>query len=472
MNALTLPTRIGTALTALALAACASVQPPAGPGATPDLPASFAQARGLAVEAAAQPAWWERLGDPTLTSLVSTGLRANLDVGIAVERLHQARALAEQQRLQRFPSGALQFGATRQQASVAQATAGADAGARRSTRVDAGLAASWEIDLFGRLDAQARAAGERVNVSAAQAQGVRQAVAGDIAAAYFELLGAREQLQLARTMAADQQQGLRIVAARAREGHAAPLDEARWRADLAALQAQAPLHEAAAIAATHRIAVLLGEMPGDFQVPPVVPIDPAVVAVTVVEPARLLQRRPDVQEAEAAVRAAGLDVQAVRAEFMPRLSLGGLLGFVAGSVSGLGAAGSASWLLSPTLSVPVFDTARIQSRLEAAQAQQREALLAYRHAVLHAVEDAETALARYRLGQQRLDSLRQRAAHATQAEHLARLRYEAGAADLLEWLDSQRSANLARTELSAALTAQRQQTVAVLKAMGLAAPAA
>jgi outer membrane protein TolC len=92
--------------------------------------------------------------------------------------------------------------------------------------------------------------------------------------------------------------------------------------------------------------------------------------------------------------------------------------------------------------------------------------------VLQAVEDAETALARYRLGQQRLDSLRQRAAHATQAEHLARLRYEAGAADLLEWLDSQRSANLARTELSAALTAQRQQTVAVLKAMGLAAPAA
>jgi multidrug efflux system outer membrane protein len=471
MTALTLPTRIGSALTALALAACASVQPPAGPGTTPDLPRSFSQAQGLAVEAAAQPAWWERLGDPTLTSLVSTGLRANLDVGIAAERLQQARALAEQQRLQRWPTGALQLGATRQQASAAQAP-GTSAGARRSTLVDAGLAASWEIDLFGRLDAQARAAGERVNVSTAQAQGVRQAVAGDIAAAYFELLGAREQLQLARTMAAHQQQGLRIVATRAREGHAAPLDEARWRADLAALQAQAPLHEAAAIAATHRIAVLLGEMPGDFQVPVAAPIDPAVVAVTVVEPARLLQRRPDVQEAEAALRAAGLDVQAVRAEFMPRLSLGGLLGFVAGSVSGLGAAGSASWLLSPTLSVPVFDTARIQSRLDAAQAQQREALLAYRHAVLRAVEDAETALARYRLGQQHLDSLRQRAGHATQAEHLARLRYEAGAADLLEWLDSQRSANLARTELSAALTAQRQQTVAVLKAMGVAAPAA
>jgi NodT family efflux transporter outer membrane factor (OMF) lipoprotein len=467
MKALKVSYRVGAALSALTLAACASIAPQTARDAAPELPARFAQAAALPAEEAQSPAWWERLGDPTLARLIDEGLRANLDIAMALERVQQVRAFAEQQRLQRFPSGQLQLGATRQQASEAEAPC-LDAAARRSTQVNVGLAASWEIDLFGRLGARAEATTERVKVSEAQAQAIRIAVAGEVGNAYFDLLGAREQLQLARAMAENQRQSLRIIAARAREGQAAPLDEARWRSELAAIESQVPTYEAATLAATHRIAVLLGQTPAKYEVEQSKPVDPTLVKVAVVEPTQLLTRRPDLLEAEAAVRAAGLDVQAVRAEFLPRLNVFGLLGFVAGSVSGIGAAGSASWLLSPTLSLPILDTARIQARLDGTRAQQREALLAYRQAVLRALEDVETSLARYRLGQARLDSLRERALHAASAERLARLRYEAGAADLLEWLDSQRTANLAQTELSIGLTTQRQQIVAVMKSMGVA----
>jgi len=161
-----------------------------------------------------------------------------------------------------------------------------------------------------------------------------------------------------------------------------------------------------------------------------------------------------------------LDVSAIRAEFMPRLSVGGVLGFVAGSVSGLGAAGSASWFLAPSLSLPVFDVGRIDARLQAAQAGQREALLAYRQRVLLATEEVESALVLVRQGQVRLAALQDRARHAVTAEELARKRFEAGGSDLLELLDAQRGAQQAELGLSAALTAQRQQVVALQRALG------
>ena len=176
--------------------------------------------------------------------------------------------------------------------------------------------------------------------------------------------------------------------------------------------------------------------------------------------------RPDLKAAEAQLHAQALDVAAVRAEFMPRLSLGGVLSFVAGSVSGLGAASSASWFLAPRISVPVFDQGRINARLQAAQADQREALLAYRQRVLLATEEVENALVRVRQGQLRLVALQDRAHHAGVAERLARKRFEAGTSDQLELLDAQRIAQQAELGLSVALTGQRQLVVALHRALG------
>ncbi|HRI91037.1 MAG TPA: TolC family protein, partial [Accumulibacter sp.] len=141
-------------------------------------------------------------------------------------------------------------------------------------------------------------------------------------------------------------------------------------------------------------------------------------------------------------------------------------GVVAGSVSGLGAAGAASWFVAPNVSLPVFDHARIDARLQATRAGEREALLAYRQRVLLATEEVESGLAQVRHGQQRLSALQERARQAVTAEDLARMRFAAGGTDLLELLDAQRSARQAEIGLSAAVTAQQQQVVALQRALG------
>jgi outer membrane protein TolC len=125
-----------------------------------------------------------------------------------------------------------------------------------------------------------------------------------------------------------------------------------------------------------------------------------------------------------------------------------------------------SWYVAPTVSQPFFDRARIVARLAGAQAQQREALLAYRQRVLLALEDVENALAVVRHRQQSLAAQQQRSQHAVAAEGLARRRFEAGASDLLELLDAQRSAQQAQITLAASLTRQRQQIVSLMRAFG------
>jgi multidrug efflux system outer membrane protein len=259
---------------------------------------------------------------------------------------------------------------------------------------------------------------------------------------------------------------LELVLRRVAAGYASPLDEARARAELAAAEADRPALDAALAVSTHRLAVLLGASPSGYEAPAIALRSPMPVALRLPDTAQWAAQRPDLQAAEARLQALSLDVEAVRAEFLPRLSVAGVLGLVAGSVSGLGAAGAASWFVAPSVSVPVFDHARIDARLQVARAGEREALLAYRQRVLLATEEVESALAQVRQGQLRLASLHEQARQAVVAEQLARKRFEAGGTDLLELLDAQRSAQQAEMGLSVALTRQQQQVVGLQRALG------
>lgn len=416
--------------------------------------------------AAQQPGWWHALRDPVLTSLIEAGLDANLDIQQAHARIRRSQALLAGAQAAQGPGGSATLGAYSLQASESESPGGGSRPQRRSDTARATLEFSWELDLFGRLENQSAAAAQRVRASEAQLQGVRLAISSEIANAYFALISAREQLELARTVTENRESTLRLVNARATAGMSAPIDDVRARADVEAARALVPVHEAAARVATHRLAVLSGREPAGFHVSTPATVQPEALALRIEPAAEWLARRPDVQELEAELRARALDVQAVRAEFYPRLTFTGVLGFVAGSVSGLGAANSVSWLSAPSLLTPIFDRSRIEARLAGARATQKEALAAYRQRLLLAMEEVENALTRYTFGQQQFQALQRRAQLAAEAERLSRVRYEAGAADLLELLDAQRTSQQARVALSAALLDQRQHLVGVLKGMG------
>jgi NodT family efflux transporter outer membrane factor (OMF) lipoprotein len=437
---------------------------------SPAFAAEAARSEVLAAPAAAETVapWWTVLDDPVLSALIARGLEGNLDIAQAHARIQRSRALQDSARAAFGPSGSAGLQARTAQASEAVAPGLARA-QRRSDIVGAALDFSWEVDLFGCLDKQAAAATQRVRASEAQLRGVRLAISSEIANAYFALVGAREQLELARTVAANHERTLRLVAARAAGGAAAPIDELRARADLEAALALVPLHEADARVSGHRIAVLTGQTPAGFELPTGETVEPASIAIRLPAGDAWLAQRPDVQEQEAELQARALDIRAVRAEFYPRLTISGVLGFVAGSVASLGTAGSVSWLSAPSLLAPLFDRPRIQARLAAAKAGEKEALAAYRQRLLLATEEVENALARYTLGQQQFQALQRQARLAGEAERLARVRYEAGATDLLELLDAQRTAQQAQAGLAAALADQRQRLVAVFKGIGAGA---
>lgn len=412
--------------------------------------------------------WWHVLGDPVLSALVAQGLDANLDIAQAHARIRRSQALLAGARAEFGPSGSVGLQARNAQASESEAP-GLGRGERRVQSVAAALEFSWELDLFGRIGHQTASAAQRVQASEVRMRGVRLAVSAEIANAYFALVGAREQLELARTVAVNREDTLKLVAARASAGMAAPIDEVRARADLEAALAELPTHEASARVAMHRLAVLTGRSPVGFDLPTAATTTPSAVRIPLPGPEAWLAQRPDLQELEAELRARALDVQAVRAEFYPRLTFSGFLGFVAGSVSAIGTGGSLSWLSAPSLLAPLFDRQRIEARLAAAHADQKDVLAAYRQRILLATEEVENAFVRYGSGQQQFQNLQRRAQLASEAQRLSRIRYEAGAADLLELLDAQRTAQQAQAALSVALTQQRQHLVAVFRGMGAGA---
>jgi NodT family efflux transporter outer membrane factor (OMF) lipoprotein len=456
-----------TSLTAVALAAllvaCGTTPTVTAPMA--DLPPAFAQGQGIEAGRVAQADWWTVFADPALDALIARGLEANLDLRQAAERVQRSRALAAGARAERMPSGGVGLGARAQQLSRFEAP-GATGEQRRNESASATASLSWEIDLFGRLRHAAQAADARARAVEADAAAMRLAIAAEIAQAWFGLNGTRAQMQLARRVVDNRRTTLALVLRRVAAGYASPLDEARARAELAAAEADLPALDAALAVSTHRLAVLLGVRPSGYEAPAAADRSPMPVALRLPDPAQWAAQRPDLQAAEAQLRALALDVEAVRAEFLPQLSVAGALGLVAGSVSGLGAAGAASWFVAPSVSVPVFDHARIDARLQAARAGEREALLAYRQRVLLATEEVESALAQVRQGQLRLSSLQEQARQAVVAEQLARKRFEAGGTDLLELLHAQRSAQQAEIGLSVALTGQHQQVVTLQRALG------
>lgn len=444
------------ALTAALLGAPAFAQAPVAGPVVASAPAST------------QAGWWQALGDPVLSSLIAQGLEANLDIEQARTRIERSQALLVGAKAESWPRGSVGLQGRASQASETEAP-GLTRSERRAHSVAAALEFSWEVDLFGRLGNQAGAAGHRLQASEAQLRAVRLAVSAEIANAYFALVGAREQIELARTVASNREGTLRLVTLRAGGGLAAPIDAVRARADLEAALADLPGLEADARVASHRLAVLTGQAPSAFALPTATTVAPMAVPLPIPESEAWLAQRPDIQEFESELRARALDVKAVRAEFYPRLTFTGVLGFVAGSVSAIGSGGTLSWLSAPSLLAPLFDRPRIEARLSAVKADQKVALAAYRQRLLVATEEVENALARYAAGQQQFDHLQRRTQLASEAERLSRVRYEAGAADLLELLDAQRTAQQVNLALSVALTQQRQNLVTVFRGMAAGA---
>jgi NodT family efflux transporter outer membrane factor (OMF) lipoprotein len=414
-------------------------------------------------------AWWRRLDDPVLDALVLRSLENGLDLRAALARLAEARALRGVAAADRFPTldGTASF---ERQAQSANTPIGAFV--PDTDLYSLGLAASWEVDLWGRVRRSVEAADAAFAASVEDARGVAVAVAAETAAAYVELRAFQSRLAIARTNVDLQEQTLALVQARLDSGLVGERDLAQAATNVAATRARIPAFEAGARTAENRLAVLLGRAPGTLDpdlaarlaATAPVPRPPSAIAIGV--PADALRRRPDVRRAERLLAAEVARVGVAEGDLYPRLSLGGTLGVSADVASSLAQRESGLFSFGPSLRWNLFDAGRLRSRVDAQDARADQAALAWEQAVLRALEEAENAMSGFVHEQARRDALDDAAAQARRAVALAEIQYREGLSDFQAVLDSQRALADFEDQVASSDGAVAARVIALYAALG------
>ena len=425
---------LGCALSLLIVAGCAPrITPPAV--AVPRAPLEQWDATAFS-EQPYDARWWTQLDDPTLEALEVSALAANHDVQAAVARLDQARAIFDEDSRLRYPrvTAAAAIGVRE------QAVPGLSDTPVAVTTYQAGLFASWELDLFGRVRSAVAAARANAESFESALAAVRVSVAAEVARNYFELRGLQQRLSVLDRSLDNQRETLRLTTVRRDAGIGEEQDVASAAARVFAIEADLPPLRSALTQREHRLAVLTGVTPGQLTVD-LAPRSYPVLATTIALGAAdgVLGRRPDVRAAERRLAAAAAGEGVAAADLFPRITISGVLGLLAGRGSLFGTGESRSFAVTPALQWSAFDIGSARARLRGARAATREAVASYEQTMLLALEETEGALVTYRLRQERLVKLADEVRESARAATIARTRYREGVSDFLSLLDAERT---------------------------------
>jgi len=441
------------------------------------LPADYRGA--LAPEGAASLAnrpWWDLYRDPALVALVDRALQENLDVKVAAARVEQARAAVLLARAPIFPAvDAIALGL--RQSSGGAPTPGASAGAAGAAAAaasasgatqfwEAGVAASWELDVWGKYRRATEAARAQLLASEMGRRAAVTSVVADVARAWIQLSALTEALQITRDSIASAEQSLALVRRLAAGGVQSEAEVRQAELQLLTFQVQLPSLERQRLQLEDALSVLLGRPPEGVPTPSGSPDLVPGPEIPAGLPSELLERRPDVAAAEQALVAANADVGVARAAFFPSISLTGLFGVVSGTLGDLLSRGRLGDEVTGSLSLPLFAGGANVANERIARARAKEAALEYRSTVLGALRDVADALAEAGKRREEVEGQRRRVTASKDAFGLVTERFQAGVASYLDVLDAQRSLYAARIDLSSAYAARQLGVVRLYQALG------
>jgi outer membrane protein, multidrug efflux system len=405
--------------------------------------------------------------DSTLARLIREAVHANLDVRAAEARVRGARSARTEAALDFAPTVTVGGGYTRQR--LAGATFPIGSGTFPDQDIwDAGFDASWELDLFGRIRRNVQAQGAVVAVNQEDLRDIQVSLTAEVARAYFDLRGAQEQLSVATRNASNQQRTLDLTRQRLEAGRGTAFDTERAQAQLSFTLASIPTLEAQVRQAQYQIGVLVGRPPaalaGELDAVAGLPDLPAGISVGT--PDSIVRQRPDVRAAERQLAVERALVGAAKAEYLPRIAVGGSAGYSASGFDALGDRGTFRYAVGPVISWPALNLGRVKARVDVSRAREAEAQAQYSQTVLRALQDVESSLVRYRTARVRTDRIRDAAAASERAAELARLRFTGGVADFLQVLDAERTQLEAQTQLAQTRTEAATAYAALYKALG------
>ncbi|WNC94183.1 efflux transporter outer membrane subunit [Paraburkholderia sp. FT54] len=429
-----------------------------------ETPATFRFAEGTQTQIA-DTAWWAQFGDPVLNDLIATALAQNRDLKIAAARVDEYRGQFVSTRSQLFPQVSAGFDAGRQRISpLAQASLPAGAGSVFNS-FNATLPISWEIDVFGRVRRQTEAA--RANLLASE-EGQRATIlslVASVAASYINLRSLDQQLEIAKATAASRAGSVKVFELRFKGGQISQVELAQSQSEYEASLADVPAIEAQIGQQEDALSILLGRNPG-----PVLrgrTLDqlqsPAVPAGL---PSALLERRPDVLQAEQNLIGANALIGAARALYFPQISLTGLLGSSSTQLSTLFSGPANAWSFAGALTQPIFSAGNIAGQLEQAKARQQQALYAYQKSVQTAFQEVSDALLGVEKSRERLTAQERQVDALGTYARLARQRYDGGYTSYMEVLDAERSLFSAQLAYTQTRSNEFTSLVILYKALG------
>ncbi|MGZ8898654.1 MAG: efflux transporter outer membrane subunit [Limisphaerales bacterium] len=415
----------------------------------------------------AKGAWWEMFGDHVLNLLEEQASGGNLDLRAALQRLEQARATARIRRGELFPEGAINSSYRRERYSPNQEPS---FGAITADTIRVPLDLSYEIDLFGRVRRGFEAARAEAEASRAAFHNLMLTLQADVAINYFRLRALDSEIEaVARTVGLRQEQ-LGMVRGRTEAGAGNELDLARAETELANAQAESSGLARQRAELENALAILTGNHPSQFQISP----DPTKSTAWGPEPpvvpvglsSDLLERRPDVAEAERQIAAANARLGIAKMAAFPVLRLTGSGGYVSGDFQNLFDWDSRVWSIGPSFSIPLFAGGRNRANKARALAAYEEAVFRYRQRVLVAFADVENSLAALRFLAEQKAAQDRALQNARRAAELAQARYVAGIVGYLDVVDANRAV-LQTERASVQLAGQRfASAVQLIKALG------
>lgn len=431
-----------------------------------DTPSSY---RGLTPEEAAKSdsasladqKWWEVFQDKELQGLIRTALEKNYDARIAAARVLEARAQLGITRADQFPT----LSAGGSQTNLRDAANG-PIPAFELTQGQLTSTASWNVDFWGRY----RRATEEARANLLSSEWARQEVVAtlvaNVASGYFQLRELDLELEISQHTLNSRKQSLELTRQLTEHGIDTMLDQRQAEQLVYTAGAQVPDLERQIEQQENNLSILLGNNPGAIPRGLQLTDEPHPPEVPAGLPSSLLERRPDVREAEENLIAANAQIGVARAAYFPQISLTGEGGFQSSALESLFTGGAGLWNLAGSFTQPIFEGGRLKSGVRLAKAQQQEMLLTYQKTLQGAFRDVSNALVAYRKDREFRIQEEQLTASAQDAAQLSETRFRAGVTDYLEVLTNETNYFSDELALAQAQLNELQALVQLYQALG------
>lgn len=407
--------------------------------------------------------WWPAFGSDELNRLAGAAVAGNHELAAAGHRVAQARALVAATRATLAPRLDVRADSNRTHRS---------GGSGIDALHELGVAASFDPDLSGATGSAVSAATGRVRQREYARESLGATLLVELCEQYFRALNASDRLAIARANIANAESLLALLVSRQQAGAMGSLEVMRQQGLLASLRAALPAFEQQRQSALAAVAVLTGQAPQGFAVQTTTLAALRLPSLAAALPVELLERHPDVRQAEAEMIVAHADVNAARAAWQPQLRLSARAGLESATLAGLFNAATVVGSLGANLLAPLFDGDRIRSQLSAAASRQDEVTSLYRQAVLVALRDVEDRLGALRTLAEQAEQQQRAVDSARSALSMADVRYRNGATDYATVLDAQRVLLAAQDTQALTHLARYSQTLGLVRALGAGVPAA